>query len=115
MQAKHQTSKSQNKNPDFSALGSFCAIACISTLLGLLFLSGCSWFADNRVRITNPKFNATSPEHREMLSKVLSNRYFSEIIRMMQAEEEYRKYLQTIENDQGKSICKDDCALERRH
>lgn len=58
----------------------------------ILICSGCSWFADNRV-IVKPKIDTTSPEYKEMLSKIINSRYDSEYLRIASADLAYQEYL----------------------
>lgn len=57
-----------------------------------LVLAGCSLFADKRVPV-KPKIDTTSPEYKEMLRTIIYYRYDSEILRSIEADKEYEKYL----------------------
>lgn len=83
-------------------------------LFFIILISGCSWFADNRILVKPKKVDITSAKYQKILSIMLNRRYESEFLRCLAAEIEYQKYLQE-KDDQGKSIRKDDYALERRH
>lgn len=61
----------------------------------LILISGCSWFADKRVRV-EPKMDVTSPRHRKMLFNLINNRYKTEsMLRDVEAELAYRAYLKS--------------------
>lgn len=63
----------------------------------ILTISGCSWFADNRI-IEKPKIDTTSPEYKEMLSRIIGNRYDSEYIRIAVADKALAEYLHDKED-----------------
>jgi len=56
----------------------------------ILTISGCSWFADNRI-VEKPKLD--TPEYKEMLSKIIGNRYDSEYLRFVAADKALQEYL----------------------
>ena len=43
----------------------------------ILTISGCVWFADNRIAVKH-EINTNSPQYKEMLSRIIGNRYESE-------------------------------------
>ena len=69
----------------------FCTICCFT------LISGCSWFADNRV-VVKPKVDVTSPAFKEMLSNIINQRYKTVMmLRDIEADLAYREYLRGIE------------------
>lgn len=68
-------------------------IVCMILILIIFFCSGCSWFADNRVRVANPRLDTTSPKYQKMLSNMINKRYEPDFIKCLVAEKEYQEYL----------------------
>ena len=66
----------------------------IVIILLLLFLSGCSWFEDKRIRV---KPNTTSVEYKQMVKLLINNRYNSEYLRMKAADAAYAEYKLSLE------------------
>jgi len=58
----------------------------------IILVSGCSWFADKRIRI-EPKIDITSPKYKKMLSMIIGNRYDSEYLRTIAADQAHQEYL----------------------
>ena len=46
-------------------------------LFFILTISGCVWFSDNRIAVKH-EINTNSPQYKEMLSRIIGNRYESE-------------------------------------